>query len=697
VQPGPFSPPPAADCKKAEYPDFNFRLCGPTVTGKARALFNEGLLYRIEAQANSAWYFYNDCNTLQMNVGYVFGPESQLRFGPTVTSKRNAAGEFEADMVVYPGQTLLFCKGVVNGFRSRVSTDALSAEYASSEAEGAAHAIATELERMRAVPELADVSKLSDDEIVALCVKHQVPFVDTRFFPGADSLMRDVDPEQVEPLSWERPASYLPAELAAKQVVGVNVHPADIDQGLLGDCYLLCSLAAVAERPKELREMFRAGDPHQLMRERGVGAFRVLLNKHGWWKNVIVDSYLPVKGATPAFARTEENPAELWVSLAEKAFAKVHGSYSTIIGGDALRALTDLTGYPSMAWPNFKTGSTVFKRMLDSRKEGYHMSVFTPDASSPQLAKYDPSKFGLALGHAYTVLDVKEFPKDGLELVQIRNPWGSAEGEWTGDFGDASPIWAKYPEAAAACPHGGADGEFWMKWEDVQHYFEGGGVCFTETTFNDYRIRGSVAPKTGASVACEIKVTGEPAWFCVTLSQKDRRCAPDPEQAPKYLPAMLSMWAPGAGQRPNTYGNIASTSGDAENPSGPNNYTMMIARDIGMYMRLDPRPEPYILVPAFDMTKVTGPTQYVLGFQTERRVGGDIEVNFTHVPLDHGMVKLQYSAAYTSAPVECDYQCNPDFGKVFEGRGTKLEHLLEHRMRHHPFGEGGHKPVAAAQ
>lgn len=44
---------------------------------------------------------------------------------------------------------------------------------------------------------------------------------------------------------------------------------------------------------------------------------------------------------------------------------------------------------------------------------------------------------GVALRHAYTLLQTFEFQKDDqkVRLVKMRNPWGIS-GEWQGDWGD---------------------------------------------------------------------------------------------------------------------------------------------------------------------------------------------------------------------------------------------------------------------
>ena len=64
--------------------------------------------------------------------------------------------------------------------------------------------------------------------------------------------------------------------------------------------------------------------------------------------------------------------------------------------------------------------------------------------SEPLEVEYDG---GIIRGHAYSVLDVREFKH--LRFLKIRNPWGKKE--WTGPWADFGPEWERlrenYPDA----------------------------------------------------------------------------------------------------------------------------------------------------------------------------------------------------------------------------------------------------------
>lgn len=66
------------------------------------------------------------------------------------------------------------------------------------------------------------------------------------------------------------------------------------------------------------------------------------------WRYVIIDSKIPCfEGSrSPIFAKSKQ-PNEFWVSLVEKAYAKLHGNYESLISGNIDEGLQDMTGFVS--------------------------------------------------------------------------------------------------------------------------------------------------------------------------------------------------------------------------------------------------------------------------------------------------------------------------------------------------------------
>lgn len=117
-----------------------------------------------------------------------------------------------------------------------------------------------------------------------------------------------------------------------------KVEPNDIKQGYLGDCYFLAGLAALAERPDRIFNLF-------LLREKNeLSYYSVKLLYRGKWQIIDLDDSIPFVFSTPAFGRSIEG--ELWVILLEKAWAKLYGSYKQIEAGFPEEPLHDLTGAP---------------------------------------------------------------------------------------------------------------------------------------------------------------------------------------------------------------------------------------------------------------------------------------------------------------------------------------------------------------
>ncbi|PHT29279.1 hypothetical protein CQW23_31151 [Capsicum baccatum] len=130
----------------------------------------------------------------------------------------------------------------------------------------------------------------------------------------------------------------------------------------------------------------------------------------------------------------------MWVSLLEKAYAKLHGSYEALEGGLVQDALVDLTGgageeidmRSAEAQIDLASGR-LWSQLLRFKQEGFLLGAGSPSGSDVHI-----SSSGIVQGHAYSILQVREV--DGHKLVQIRNPWAN-EVEWNGPWSDPSPEW----------------------------------------------------------------------------------------------------------------------------------------------------------------------------------------------------------------------------------------------------------------
>jgi len=183
-----------------------------------------------------------------------------------------------------------------------------------------------------------DADVFRHQAIIQNCEKNGIKFTDPEFPPEEKSLIRRVDtPPKWKTFVWRRASDFLDS---FRLKVFDNIEPNDIQQGQLGDCYFLCCLSVLAERPKLIERLFLTEEPNK------AGCYAVWLNDNGEWKPIIVDDYFPCLGNNKGPAFSKANGPELWVLLLEKAYAKMYGSYDIIEGGFPSVALRDLTGAP---------------------------------------------------------------------------------------------------------------------------------------------------------------------------------------------------------------------------------------------------------------------------------------------------------------------------------------------------------------
>lgn len=128
----------------------------------------------------------------------------------------------------------------------------------------------------------------------------------------------------------------------------------------------------------------------------------------------------------------------------EKAYAKLHKNYEKITTLSALDSLVDLTGglseYVELQSKNEKKeANAVWATLYTYLQQKFLLAAINP-IEDRNLKEAEQGQQGILENHYYTIMDMRDFPKDNLKLVRVRNPWGN-EGVWTGPFCEEADDW----------------------------------------------------------------------------------------------------------------------------------------------------------------------------------------------------------------------------------------------------------------
>lgn len=358
-----------------------------------------------------------------------------------------------------------------------------------------------------------------------------------------------------------------------------NPRPADISQGISGNCWFLSALAVLAERPDLLKRVMLTRDICT------AGVYQVRLCKDGRWQVILIDDLLPCD----PYRNLLYSPAkkkQLWVPLIEKALAKAHGCYAALASGRSIEGLATLTGAPcetitlqpnisctstspSTTSPPASTNATtgtggvpanttpfdqanhhahshqnhnhhphdpnmtttdqhveeidqdlVWAQLLSSRGAGFLMGA-SCGGGNLQIDEAEYARVGLRPRHAYSVMDVRD-EGNQLRLVKLRNPWGHFS--WKGDWSDDSSLWTSELRAMLM-PRGADEGVFWMCFEDVIKYFDSIDVCKIRSGWNEIRLEGLLPTKSTdiENIPFVILTINETTEIDLSLFQSSRR------------------------------------------------------------------------------------------------------------------------------------------------------------------------------
>ncbi|XP_036300945.1 calpain-3 isoform X3 [Pipistrellus kuhlii] len=311
------------------------------------------------------------------------------------------------------------------------------------------------------------VKEKTYEQLHKKCLEKKVLYVDPEFPPDETSLFYS----QKFPIQfvWKRP----PEICENPRFIIGGANRTDICQGELGDCWFLAAIACLTLHEHLL---FRVIPHDQSFVENYAGIFHFQFWRYGDWVDVVIDDCLPTYNDQLVFTKSNHRN-EFWSALLEKAYAKLHGSYEALKGGNTTEAMEDFTG-----------GVTEFFEIKDAPRDMYKIMKKAIERGSLMGCSIDtivPVQYetrmacGLVRGHAYSVtgLDETTFKDEKVKLVRLRNPWGQVE--WTGSWSDGWKDWSfvDKDEKARLKHEVAEEGEFWMSYDDFVYHFTKLEIC----------------------------------------------------------------------------------------------------------------------------------------------------------------------------------------------------------------------------
>ncbi|CAH8477508.1 unnamed protein product [Schistosoma intercalatum] len=290
-------------------------------------------------------------------------------------------------------------------------------------------------------------------------------------FPANDYAIGNI-PSFKEKIEWKRPHEINPN---AKFFAG-GASRFDIEQGALGDCWLLAVVASISGYPQLFDQV--VPKDQELKGPDYVGVIRFRFWNFGHWVEVLIDDRLPVRqGRNTLTFMHSSDPTEFWSALLEKAYAKLNGCYAHLSGGTQSEAMEDLTGGICLS---IELNQKERPQDLVEQLKIYAQRCCLMGCSIDSSVMEQKMDNGLIAGHAYSLTGVYPVNYRGRTqwLMRLRNPWGDSH-EWKGAWCDGSPQWREISEQEKKNINLSftADGEFWMSYEDFVTCFTRVEVC----------------------------------------------------------------------------------------------------------------------------------------------------------------------------------------------------------------------------
>ncbi|KAJ8304739.1 hypothetical protein KUTeg_018322 [Tegillarca granosa] len=332
-------------------------------------------------------------------------------------------------------------------------------------------------------------------------------FVDSEFPPEDRSICQKPVTKHIV---WKRPL-----EISSRPMLvsdGTSRH--DMKQGELNDCWFLSTLSAIAEKPQLIANIIP--DDNTFGTPDYNGKFHCRFWQFGKWVDVYIDDLLPTVNGDILFAHSSD-PNEFWVSLVEKAYAKLNKSYEALEYGFEADAFTDLTGGLAEWYSPSDLKEHDFYLIRAAFQSGAVIGCLSVDKEG----KEERDKKGMVSNHSYVITGVEEIPfqESTAKIIRVRNPWGDTE--WNGAWSDRSDEWNHVMDDVKLELEltSQDDGEFWMNFQDFRREYCNMIICNISPDFDHDGISDKAEYQTTAT-GCWKKCINAGGWlecesFCI--------------------------------------------------------------------------------------------------------------------------------------------------------------------------------------
>ena len=251
-------------------------------------------------------------------------------------------------------------------------------------------------------------------------IKNNTQFVDSLFPPNKNSILGTNEKgEYFDKINGEKNAAKLeklsikwakPEEIFINKKYYLfeereNINISDIKQGNIDDCYFISSIIGLSKEPNIIFNLFKTKEKNPN------GFYEIIFFIEGKYQIIIIDDYLPVfENNELCFGKSLKN--EIWVSLLEKAWAKVNGGYANIIKGFAHHTLETLTGFPCI---NLIHSSLDFNYIWD-----YIINSFRNKSLITSTSKNEINSKLIESNHSYTLIEYCIINK--IKVIKLRDP-----------------------------------------------------------------------------------------------------------------------------------------------------------------------------------------------------------------------------------------------------------------------------------